>query len=101
MTPVVEPKVTSLLILISSSDDEHSNNLARVPLHPVSGAEISHLFCEATKSDMRFRNLKKVTSAIDPLAITTPPISQIPPPTADPIVELVEATVGVSIELVG
>ena len=59
MTPVVEPKVGSFLISISSSDDKHSDDLTQVPLQAVSGAEISHLFGKATDYNMRFRNLKK------------------------------------------
>ena len=74
--PVVKLKVASLPISISSSDDEHSNDLACAPLRPMSGAKILHLFGEASDSEMRFRNLKKkTTSATDPPAITAPSVN--------------------------
>ena len=94
MILVVDPKVASLPISISSSNDEHFNDLARAPLRPVSGVEILHLFGEANDFEMSFRNLKKKAAlTTNPSAIIAPLVSQIPPLTVDPVVELTVATV--------
>ena len=37
---------------------------------------------------MKFRNLKKTTSATDPVIVVVLPISQVPPQIVDPIMEL-------------
>ena len=59
VTPVVKLEVASLFILILSSGDEHSDNLAQVPLRVMSGTEILHLFGKVNSSDIRFKNMNK------------------------------------------
>ena len=44
LIPAVEPEVTVLPISILSSENEHSDDFAHVPLWLVSGAKIVYLF---------------------------------------------------------
>ena len=50
--------------------------------------------CET--NTIRFRNLKKTTSTADPPIVVVFHISQVPPCTVDPIMELARATMGVN-----
>ena len=85
MIPAVEPKVLALPISISSSDNEHSDNLAYAPPQLVGKVKIAHSFGEANDSDtssgkfnkVRFRTLgqKKNTPVADPPAIAASLIS--------------------------
>ena len=48
---------------------------------------------------IRFRNLKKITSAVDPPTAIILPVSQVPRRTVDPIVEMVREIMGVNSSL--
>ena len=96
MPPLAKPKVFAAPI--SSSNNEHSDDLASVPLQLASEVEIDHSFKEgydtnvtSSKINMeRFRTLgqKKSVPAIDPLAIASFLINQGPLPALDPILAL-------------
>ena len=61
----IEPKDSTLPISISSSDNEHSYDLARFP--PQSVREVESVRPSSVESDIiRFRNLKKATPVVDP-----------------------------------
>ncbi|PSS07836.1 Cortactin-binding protein like [Actinidia chinensis var. chinensis] len=64
----VEPEDPALPISISSSDNEHLNDLARAP--PQSMREVEAIGSRSGETNiMRFRNLKKATPATDPLVM--------------------------------
>ncbi|GFS32684.1 hypothetical protein Acr_00g0024020 [Actinidia rufa] len=65
---VVEPEDPALPISISSSNNEHLNDLAHAP--PQSVREVEAIGLSSGEANiMRFRNLKKATPATDPLVV--------------------------------
>ena len=56
---VVEPEVPTLPISISSSDNEHSDNLAYAPPQSMKEVEIIHSFREANDSDVSSNETNK------------------------------------------
>ena len=97
---MVEPEVPNAKpIPISSSDNEHSNDLAYNPLQLVGKVEVAHSFWEGDESNTssgsanmapRFRTLgqKKSTPAASPPDVVAPPISQVPLPDPTPVLAL-------------
>ena len=98
MILAIEPEALTLLVFISSSDNEHFDDLAYAPPQVVSEVEIAYSFKEANDSDtsssktkmVKFKTLgqKKTALAANPLIVAAPPISQVPLPTVNTILEL-------------
>ena len=101
MILAVEPEALTLPVFISSSDNEHFDDLAYAPPQAVSEVEIAHSLKEANDSDtsssktnmVKFKTLdqKKIALATNPLVVAAPPISQVPLPTINTILELTNA----------
>ncbi|GFY99361.1 hypothetical protein Acr_13g0007620 [Actinidia rufa] len=93
--PLAKPKVPAIPISSSSSNNEHSNDLAFTPLQLAGEVEIAHSLREGYDTDVssseinmgRFRTLgqKKFAPAAGPPAIAVPPISQVSLSALDPI----------------
>ena len=85
MLPVVEPEEPALPISISSSDNEHLNDLAHAPPQLARKVEIVHSFREPNDSEassgevnmVKFKNLhqKDTPLAANPPTIAAPPVS--------------------------